>query len=86
MLSEKPTSERYACLSNCWGNGGDVLKTTVGRESEFKTQVPWNELPKSFQDAVNACRRLGVNFLWIDSLCIIQDSVEDVSLTLISVT
>jgi hypothetical protein len=34
-------------------------------------------LPRTFQDAVLVTRRLGVKYLWIDSLCIIQDDVED---------
>jgi hypothetical protein len=36
-----------------------------------------SELPKTFRDAVVVTRRLGIPFLWIDSLCIIQDSPED---------
>lgn len=34
-------------------------------------------MPKTFQDAVTITRNLGIQYLWIDSLCIIQDSVED---------
>jgi len=34
-------------------------------------------MPEMFQDAVIASRELGIRYLWIDSLCIIQDSVED---------
>ena len=36
-----------------------------------------NVLPKQFQDAVLVTRMLGIQYLWIDSLCIIQDSPED---------
>lgn len=36
-----------------------------------------NTLPKTFQDAVEATRRLGVRYLWIDSLCIIQNPKAD---------
>lgn len=35
------------------------------------------DLPKSFQDAVSVTRKFGVRYLWIDALCILQDSVED---------
>lgn len=34
-------------------------------------------LPPTYQDAITVTRRLGVQFIWIDSLCIVQDSVED---------
>jgi hypothetical protein len=40
-------------------------------------QIPWNRLTKTFQDAIDICRRLGIFFLWVDSLCIIQDNEED---------
>ena len=39
--------------------------------------VPWSSLSMVFQDAVRVCRRLGIRYLWIDSLCIIQDSKDD---------
>lgn len=35
------------------------------------------EMPKTFQDAVVITRKLGIRYLWIDSLCIIQDSAQD---------
>ncbi|KAJ5802154.1 uncharacterized protein N7503_004604 [Penicillium pulvis] len=35
------------------------------------------DLPQTFQDAIQLTRRLGIRYLWIDSLCIIQDSHED---------
>jgi hypothetical protein len=34
-------------------------------------------LPPTYQDAIKVTRRLGLQFIWIDSLCIVQDSVED---------
>jgi len=39
--------------------------------------IPWDALPKTFQDAIEVTRRLGISYLWIDSLCIIQDSKDD---------
>jgi len=40
-------------------------------------KIPFSDLPKTFQDAVITTRQLGLRYLWIDSLCIIQDSQED---------
>ncbi|KAI1856994.1 uncharacterized protein JN550_013487 [Neoarthrinium moseri] len=39
--------------------------------------IAFSVLPKTFQDAVLITKQLGVRYLWIDSLCIIQDSGED---------
>jgi hypothetical protein len=35
-----------------------------------------DQLPLTFRDAVSICRRLDIKYLWIESLCIIQDSDE----------
>ncbi|TVY55546.1 hypothetical protein LCER1_G002742 [Lachnellula cervina] len=34
-------------------------------------------LPPSFRDAVIVTRELGIRYLWIDSLCIVQDDLDD---------
>ncbi|ENH67407.1 hypothetical protein FOC1_g10010677 [Fusarium oxysporum f. sp. cubense race 1] len=67
---------RYACLSHCWGKI-KIVKTTTQTIGSFKTEVPLDQLSKTFRDAVDICRSLGIIYLWIDSLCIIQDSPED---------
>lgn len=36
-----------------------------------------NNLPRTFKDAVQITRRLGVRYLWLDSLCIVQDDPHD---------
>ena len=40
-------------------------------------QIVFAELPKTFRDAIIVSRRLGVRYIWIDSLCIIQKSTND---------
>ncbi|KAF5541427.1 tol [Fusarium mexicanum] len=67
---------RYACLSHCWGKIS-IVKTTTQTIASFQTEVPLDQLSKTFRDAVDICRSLGIIYLWIDSLCIIQDSPED---------
>jgi hypothetical protein len=54
-----------------------VLKTMTKTLRQYKDAIPWTKLPKTFQDAVSFTHRLGIHFLWIDSLSIIQDSPED---------
>ncbi|KAG4429001.1 hypothetical protein IFR05_015511 [Cadophora sp. M221] len=75
-LVEGTKCHRYICLSHCWGNPEKLVRTTLSKKKEFQNDIPFDTLPKTFREAID-CRRLGVDFLWIDSLCIIQDSVED---------
>ena len=72
----------YACLSHCWGPSprrpqSNILKTKRSTLEQFKIEVPWHELTKTFKDAIEICRRLNIDYLWIDSLCILLDSVDD---------
>ena len=66
----------YACLSYCWGKRHPI-KTTTSTLARYLEGLPWEELPKTFQDAVSFVYRLGIRYLWIDSLCILQDSIDD---------
>ncbi len=68
----------YVTLSHCWGppesHPPKVLESTA--ESAIAS-LPLASLPKTFQDAILITRQLGIRYLWIDSLCILQDSPED---------
>ncbi|KAF5025123.1 hypothetical protein F66182_2824 [Fusarium sp. NRRL 66182] len=66
----------YACLSHTWGSV-QPLRTLKGNVESFKAGLPIDMLPKTFREAVAICRRLSLRYLWIDSLCIIQDSPEE---------
>ncbi|CAG9981351.1 unnamed protein product [Clonostachys byssicola] len=67
---------RYVALSHCWGGPIEhiLLKKTL---AEFQTSIHWDNLEANFQDAVTITRNLGLRYLWIDSLCIIQDDFDD---------
>ena len=67
---------RYAALSHCWGTP-HPLQLTKENFGVFQTEIVFTSLPRMFQDAVIATRILGLRYLWIDSLCIIQDSKSD---------
>lgn len=66
----------YVCLSHCWGTKPGI-KTTMASILSHKDFIPLEDMPQTFQDAVNITRQLGQQYLWIDSLCIIQDSESD---------
>ncbi|KAF2688490.1 HET-domain-containing protein, partial [Lentithecium fluviatile CBS 122367] len=68
--------EQYACLSHSWG-GHQPLQTTTATLEERKKGIQWKDLPRTFQDAVSFTRRLNLRYIWIDSLCIIQDDGDD---------
>jgi hypothetical protein len=66
----------YASLSHRWG-GANILKCTTDTIDDLKTKVPVSALPATFRDALYAIKYLGIKYIWIDSLCIIQDSTAD---------
>ena len=70
--AEQPTGD-YVTLSHRWGqaNISQLTKSTV---SAMEDDIDVSQLPTSFQDAISVTReRLGISYLWIDSLCIFQD-------------
>ena len=66
----------WAALSYCWGQNR-TLTTTTDTLSERKVGFALDALPKTCRDAVIVARALGIPYIWIDSLCIIQDSRWD---------
>jgi hypothetical protein len=76
LIEQRQQKGQYMTLSHRWG-GKDVIKATVATLNARKAGIPIRDLPQTFVDAVTICRRLGVRYLWIDSLCIIQDSRDD---------
>lgn len=76
-LDEKDAKDaRYLTLSHCWG----LLKIRTLEADELEAMrinIELSTLPKTFQDAIRLTRALGIRYLWIDSLCIIQDRPKD---------
>ena len=68
--------QRYVALSHCWGTA-QIITTKLSTISDRHSGIPMATLPQTFQDAVIVTRRLALRYLWIDSLCIIQDSSKD---------
>ncbi|CZR66448.1 uncharacterized protein PAC_16349 [Phialocephala subalpina] len=66
----------YAILSYCWGDG-HTMTTTSANLAYHLDGSPWMALPQTIQDAVLVCSRLGIKFIWVDALCVLQDSPED---------
>jgi hypothetical protein len=67
---------RYTALSHCWG-AKPPLQTTKATIEALREAIEFTALPKTFQDAIYVTRSLTIRYLWIDSLCIIQDDGFD---------
>jgi hypothetical protein len=66
----------YATLSHCWGSL-PTTKTEMETLRLHQDHISLDVLPKTFREAIEMCRELGIAYVWIDSLCIIQDSLGD---------
>jgi hypothetical protein len=68
----------YAALSYCWGpdSAKDYMLTKAALPT-FSLNIPCIALPRTIQEAFRITRRLGVRYIWIDALCIIQDDEKD---------
>jgi hypothetical protein len=67
---------RYMALSHCWGNG-IAFKTTKATFNDKQDGFKLDQIPRNLRDAVHIARSLGFEYLWVDALCIIQDSPGD---------
>jgi len=70
------TGRGYVTLSHCWGKA-ECIKLLHSNFASLLKSLPLSKLPKTFIDAVTISRNTGQYLLWIDALCIIQDSQDD---------
>lgn len=63
----------YVTLSYCWGKANDAACTTQQNLDERLHTVTMSLLPRTIQDAITITRAVGVRYLWVDAICIIQD-------------
>jgi hypothetical protein len=79
--SNKNKTWKYVALSHCWGMltkvGTPKFCTTDDNIKARRKGFNVSELPKTFRDAVRVAQNLGIQYLWIDSLCIIQGNQKD---------
>jgi len=72
----------YVTLSHRWGKDSPPLQTTTENQTSHRKGILISKLPKTFQHAVSMARSLKLRYLWIDSLCILQDSELDKAIEL----
>ncbi|KAI1457998.1 HET-domain-containing protein [Annulohypoxylon moriforme] len=71
---------RYAAISYCWGtpeHARSQLKTEKSSLSSRLSSIEEDDMNQVLRDAVQTCRALAIPYLWIDTLCIIQDDPQD---------
>ncbi|KAH6663862.1 heterokaryon incompatibility protein-domain-containing protein [Halenospora varia] len=78
LVEVRGSCPKYTTLSHRWDRTlTDEHKTTLWTIDLHRARIPLDELTLKFRDAVEITRRMGISYLWIDALCIIQDSDED---------
>ncbi|KAL6808441.1 heterokaryon incompatibility domain-containing protein [Trichoderma camerunense] len=68
---------KYLILSYCWGMGNQPAKTTRSNLCQRRHRIMVYDLPKTIQDAITITRLMGIRYLWVDALCIIQPDNDD---------
>jgi hypothetical protein len=71
--AEEAMSGSYVTLSHCWGRS-QFIQLNRNVSSALRSGISVDDLPKTFRDAIFITRRLGVRYIWIDSMCIQQVS------------
>jgi hypothetical protein len=80
-VTAKGECGRYTALSYCWGSQPQATTTSLNFES-MQEGFTVSSLARSLQDAISVTRKLGIKYLWVDALCILQDSDSDKALYL----
>lgn len=73
----------WCSLSYCWG-GVQRIKTTSTNFSTGERMVQISDLPQTIMDAILVASNLKIGYLWVDSLCILQDDTRDMQKELAS--
>jgi hypothetical protein len=76
LLRTRGVEGRYACLSHRWSKPATLVTESSNFASHAKG-IDWVALPKTFKEAILIAKDLGLRYIWIDSLCIIQNNEDD---------
>jgi hypothetical protein len=76
LLETNGLKGQYMTLSHCWGKS-HPFTTTTANLNERRNGMAVDDLPLTYKDAVAITRAIGIRYLWIDSLCIIQGDKRD---------
>lgn len=68
---------KWVALSHCWGDVNKLFTTRTTNINVMKGGIHMDDLPATVRDAVLVTRKLGLQYLWVDNLCIVQDNDKD---------
>jgi hypothetical protein len=72
LTGEEPPTGPYATLSHCWGTNPSICCLTAENAEDWKRDIPSELLTKTLRDAIATARMLGIRYIWVDSMCILQ--------------
>jgi hypothetical protein len=76
LVQKAALKEPYVALSHRWGSKS-LLSTTMENIGKRLKGIDLDDLTPIMRDAIHIVRSLGYRYIWIDVLCIIQDSSDD---------
>lgn len=80
LVNNHSSKLRYAAMSYCWGSKEESLQQLETNSSNLRDRlrsIAFESLSAVVKDGIKATRMLGLRFLWIDALCIVQDDLAD---------
>lgn len=77
LIESNGLKGNFCALSYCWGKGPQSVVTTRETIADHCAGIEIGLLPQTFKDAIQLTSEIGINYLWIDSLCIVQDDDDD---------
>ncbi|KAF4630750.1 hypothetical protein G7Y89_g7382 [Cudoniella acicularis] len=83
LFATKGTVDYYVALSYCWGLDQTGLTKISNLESRLQ-RLDVITLSRTIQDTITTTRKIGMKYVWIDAVCIIQDSMDDKEIELAS--
>jgi hypothetical protein len=75
--NRRQTAVLYTTLSHCWGAKTPIKLVKMTQKTFQDEGIRFDQLPRTFQHAIIITKCIGIDFIWIDSLCIIQDCAVD---------
>jgi len=76
LITTQGRIDTWIALSYCWGGDSKFIHND-GTVSSLEAGIPLKDYPPTLRDAIIITRALSINYIWIDALCIKQDSPQD---------
>ncbi|KAG7413815.1 hypothetical protein Forpe1208_v008231 [Fusarium oxysporum f. sp. rapae] len=77
VVTDQSMKEKYLALSYCWGPGTDTFTLNHKTMEGMLRGIDEPRLVAAHRDTIALARRLGIRYVWIDALCIIQGDKDD---------